>query len=159
MADTITTDGGTALPVFCDVSDESSVEAAVARTTETLGPIDILVANAGTLWMGTDPRHTPQTLGPVPAGQPHRHVPGDQGGAAVGHGTPYRLVDRHHHHRRLPDRLGSNAYWVSKAGIERYYAGLATELAPYGVAVNCLAPKKVVMTEGAVAGRVRWPPT
>jgi citronellol/citronellal dehydrogenase len=54
--------------------------------------------------------------------------------------------------------LGSNAYWVSKAGIERYYAGLATELAPYNVAVNCLAPRKVVMTEGAVAGGINVPP-
>ncbi len=53
--------------------------------------------------------------------------------------------------------LGSNAYWVSKAGVERYYAGLATELAPYDVAVNCLAPRKVVMTEGAVAGGVSVP--
>ena len=50
--------------------------------------------------------------------------------------------------------LGSNAYWVSKAGVERYYTGLAAELAPYDVAVNCLAPRKVVMTEGAVAGGV-----
>src|ERR1700722_7343668 len=54
--------------------------------------------------------------------------------------------------------LGSNAYWVSKAGIERYYAGLSTELAPYDVAVNCLAPKKVVMTEGAMAGGVNVAP-
>ena len=36
--------------------------------------------------------------------------------------------------------------------------GLATELAPYGVAVNCLAPRKVVMTEGAVAGGVNVAP-
>jgi NAD(P)-dependent dehydrogenase (short-subunit alcohol dehydrogenase family) len=48
--------------------------------------------------------------------------------------------------------LGSNAYWVSKAGVERYYAGLATELRPHNVAVNCLAPTKVVLTEGWAAG-------
>jgi citronellol/citronellal dehydrogenase len=30
----------------------------------------------------------------------------------------------------LQTELGSNAYRVSKAGIERYYAGLAAELAP-----------------------------
>ena len=44
--------------------------------------------------------------------------------------------------------LGSNAYWVSKAGVERYYRGLAEELRGRNIAVNCLAPKKVVLTEG-----------
>jgi NAD(P)-dependent dehydrogenase (short-subunit alcohol dehydrogenase family) len=44
--------------------------------------------------------------------------------------------------------LGANAYWVAKAGVERLYRGLATELVPSGVAVNCLAPAGVVLTEG-----------
>ena len=48
--------------------------------------------------------------------------------------------------------LGSNAYWVSKAGVERYYTGLAYELRPHNIAVNCLAPSKVVATEGWTAG-------
>jgi NAD(P)-dependent dehydrogenase (short-subunit alcohol dehydrogenase family) len=48
--------------------------------------------------------------------------------------------------------LGSNAYWVSKAGVERYYTGLASELRPHNIAVNCLAPRKVVLTEGWAAG-------
>ena len=43
---------------------------------------------------------------------------------------------------------GSNAYWVSKAAVERLYRGLASELAPDGIAVNCLAPSGVVLTEG-----------
>ena len=50
--------------------------------------------------------------------------------------------------------LGSNAYWTSKAGVERYYTGLANELRADNIAVNCLAPKKVVRTAGmAVAAR------
>ena len=43
---------------------------------------------------------------------------------------------------------------VVKAGVERYYTGLANELRDDNIAVNCLAPKKVVRTEGmAVAAR------
>ncbi len=131
---------------------------AVALTTETLGPIDILVANAGTLWMGTT-LDTPLkrwdlclrvnltgtflvTKAVLPSVMERR-----TGSLIAITTTGVRQTD-----------LGSNAYWVSKAGIERYYAGLATELAPYGVAVNCLAPKKVVMTEGAVAGGVSVAP-
>jgi short-subunit dehydrogenase len=39
--------GARALPLVCDVTDRHSVGEAVARTVETLGPIDIAVANAG----------------------------------------------------------------------------------------------------------------
>ena len=158
VADTITAGGGRALPVVCDVSDESSVADAVALATDTLGPIDILVANAGTLWMGTT-LDTPLkrwdlclrvnltgtflvTKAVLPSVMERRT------GSLIAITTT----------GVIQTELGSNAYWVSKAGIERYYAGLATELAPYGVAVNCLAPKKVVMTEGAVAGGVSVPP-
>ena len=157
VADAIRADGGTALPVLCDVSDESSVEAAVARTTETLGPIDILVANAGTLWLGRT-IDTPLkrwelclrvnltgtflvTRAVLPSVMERR-----TGSLIAVTTTGVYQTD-----------LGSNAYWVSKAGVERYYAGLATELAPHDVAVNCLAPRKVVMTEGAVAGGVSVP--
>jgi len=53
VVDAITAEGGTARPVVCDVTDEASVQAAVDQAGEELGPIDILVANAGALWMGT----------------------------------------------------------------------------------------------------------
>ncbi|PRC51936.1 short-chain dehydrogenase, partial [Mycobacterium sp. ITM-2017-0098] len=52
VAQRITADGGCALPVACDVTDEASVEAAVAATVAEFGGIDILVANAGVLWLG-----------------------------------------------------------------------------------------------------------
>jgi citronellol/citronellal dehydrogenase len=158
VAGTITAGGGTALPVVCDVSDESSVARAVAHTTDTLGSIDILVANAGTLWMGKT-LDTPLkrwelclrinltgtflvTKAVLPSVMERR-----SGSLIAITTTGVQQTE-----------LGSNAYWVSKAAIERYYAGLATELAPYGVAVNCLAPRKVVMTEGAVAGGVNVAP-
>ena len=32
------------------------------------------------------------------------------------------------------------------------YLGLASELRPHNIAVNCLAPRKVILTEGAIAG-------
>jgi len=47
---------------------------------------------------------------------------------------------------------GANAYWVSKAGVERLYLGLAADLKADNVAVNCLSPSRVVLTEGWAAG-------
>ncbi len=39
--------GGTALAVACDVTDPASIAAAIARTEAELGPVDLLVSNAG----------------------------------------------------------------------------------------------------------------
>lgn len=39
--------GGRGLAVPCDVTDEASIEAAVARVVEELGRLDVVVANAG----------------------------------------------------------------------------------------------------------------
>ena len=158
VAEAIASEGGTALPVVCDVTDEASVQDAVDRAAAELGPIDILVANAGALWMGTT-LDTPLkrwelclrvnltgtflvTCAVLPSVMEHKR------GSLIAITTT----------GVFQTELGSNAYWVSKAGIERYYAGLATEMAPYDVAVNCLAPRKVVMTEGAVAGGIDVPP-
>jgi NAD(P)-dependent dehydrogenase (short-subunit alcohol dehydrogenase family) len=44
--------GGTGIALGCDVTDSSSVEAAEAVVTEQLGPIQVLVNNAGTIRPG-----------------------------------------------------------------------------------------------------------
>ena len=47
VAEEIASGGGQAMAVPCDVLDQASVEAAVARTESRLGPIDLLINNAG----------------------------------------------------------------------------------------------------------------
>lgn len=146
----ITEAGGRALPVPCDVSDEASVEAAVAQTVSEFGGIDILVANAGVLWLGpieSTPLKRWQLCLDVnltgvflvtKAVIPHVRARGGGSLMAItttGVGMP-----------------GANAYWVSKAAAERLYLGLAADLQPDNIAVNCLSPSRVVLTEGWQAG-------
>jgi NAD(P)-dependent dehydrogenase (short-subunit alcohol dehydrogenase family) len=160
VATTITGAGGNALPVVCDVTDEESVEAAVATTVRELGGIDVLVANAGVMWLRPT-LDTPLTRWErclrvnltgvflvTRAVLPHV-LERPAGSLIAITTTGVRMTE-----------LGANAYWVAKAGVERYYTGLAAELQPHNVAVNCLAPSKVVLTEGwtEAGGGVEVPP-
>ena len=49
----IATAGGRAIAVAADVADSAAVEAMVARAEAELGPVTILVNNAGVAWQGT----------------------------------------------------------------------------------------------------------
>ncbi|GAA2121686.1 SDR family NAD(P)-dependent oxidoreductase [Actinomadura napierensis] len=152
VAGRINESGGRALAVPCDVTSEESVEAAVAATAAEFGGIDILIANAGVLWLGpieSTPLKRWQlcldvnltgvflvTRAVIP------HVKARGGGSLVAVTTSgVGMTDR-----------GATAYWVSKAAVERLYLGLAAELRPDNIAVNCLAPSRVVLTEGWTAG-------
>ncbi|MFJ2667657.1 SDR family NAD(P)-dependent oxidoreductase [Nocardia fluminea] len=148
VAERITAAGGRAIAVPCDVTDEGSVETAVAATVAEFGGIDILVANAGVLWLGpieSTPLKRWQLCLDVnltgvflvtKAVVPHLRSRG--GGSLIAVTTTgVDMIDR-----------GSNAYWVSKAAVERLYVGLAADLQADNIAVNCLSPTRVVLTEG-----------
>lgn len=158
VADSIRARGGTALAVACDVTSEASVNDAVAETVSEFGAIDILVANAGVLWLGpveTTPLKRWQlcldvnltgvflvTKAVIP------HVRARGGGSLMAVTTTGVGM------------AGANAYWVSKAAAERLYLGLADDLRGDNIAVNCLSPSRVVLTEGwrAGGGGIEIPP-
>ncbi len=124
----------------------------MARTVSEFGGIDILIANAGVLWLGpieSTPLKRWQlcldvnltgvflvTKAVIP------HVRARGGGSLIAVTTTGVGMIEH----------GSNAYWVSKAAVERLYLGLASDLATDNIAVNCLSPSRVVLTEGWQAG-------
>jgi NAD(P)-dependent dehydrogenase (short-subunit alcohol dehydrogenase family) len=152
VTSTIQNQGGRAIAVYCDLTAEETVDQAVATTAEAFGHINILVANAATIWLPptleTPLKRWELTLRVNLTGTflvtkavlPHI--------LKAGTGSLIAITTT----GAQQTELGSNAYWTSKAGIERYYLGLASELRSHHIAVNCLAPRKVVLTEGAVAG-------
>jgi citronellol/citronellal dehydrogenase len=143
--------GGVAWPVLCDVTDEASVNGAVTAAVGHLGGLDVAVCNAGVVWLQptleTPLRRWELALRVNLTGVflvtravlPHVIVRGS-GSLVALTTTGVKMIDH-----------GSNAYWVAKAGVERYYTGLAAELAQHNIAVNCLAPTKMVITEGWLA--------
>lgn len=144
----ITAAGGRALAVRCDITDPEQVEAAVARTVATFGGLDTVVVSAAVLWLAP-------TL-ETPVERWRRVVDVDLNGVFIvtraalpalldaGRGALIALTTVG---VRRTD-LGANPYWVAKAGVERYYLGLANELADRDITVACLAPTGVVRTEG-----------
>ena len=137
--------GGVALEV--DVSDEPSAERMVADTERELGPIDVLVNNAGVsspsgtppIW-DEDPRDwwrvfEINVLGAylccraVLRGMVER---GQGRIVNVGSGGGYLPVS--------PDGAGATAYGPSKAALYRFGEVLAGQVAQYGVSVFTISP-------------------
>jgi hypothetical protein len=122
-----------------DVTDQAALDAAVARTVEALGGIDVVIANAGVNNLGTvrtaDPAAFERTIAVNLVGV-YRSI-----AAAVPHLIASRgyalVVASMASFVPLP---GGAAYAASKAGVESLAASLRLELAEYGVAVGSIHP-------------------
>jgi NAD(P)-dependent dehydrogenase (short-subunit alcohol dehydrogenase family) len=133
--------GRRAIVAAADVSNRAQVEAMVARAWEELGPIDVLVNNAGIetivpLLELTDDQWERVTnvnlKGSWLCAQVvvRRIVEAGRGGAIVNVGSIQAGV-------AFP---GRTHYAPTKRGVEALTRNLAAELAPHGIRVNCIHP-------------------
>jgi NAD(P)-dependent dehydrogenase (short-subunit alcohol dehydrogenase family) len=137
-------DGGTVLPIPCDVADSTQVSDMVARAWNHFGRVDVLVANAGSA----------ADFGPVPERLPEaafsqviqvnltgawlcyrevgaRMLRDGKGGSLIGIASGYGLSAQ---------SGGPTAYHASKAGVINMTRALALSWANRGVRVNTIAP-------------------
>ncbi|MFD5179203.1 3-oxoacyl-ACP reductase FabG [Nocardia sp. NPDC058379] len=131
--------GGTAIGLGCDVTDEDSVAAAVARTVADLGSLDVLVNNAGVLRdnllfkMSVDDWDTVMSVhlrgAFLCSRATQKHMVERGGGAIVNTSSVSALGNR-----------GQANYAAAKAGIQGLTRTLAMELGPFGIRVNAVAP-------------------
>ncbi|NGO67506.1 glucose 1-dehydrogenase [Streptomyces boncukensis] len=138
--------GGTAEPYACDVTDDTAVEAAVARAVHAFGGLDVLVNNAyachpdPALFEATDPAHWYEDIDVtlhgaqrcVRAALPRLAAAPDGRGAIVSVGSVN--AERH---------FGNHAYSAAKAALASLTRTLAVSCAPRGVRVNLVEPGTV----------------
>ena len=144
LAASIVSRGGVALPLVADVRDWPQVQAMAAAATRELGPVDILVSNAGTHsaiglpWeVDVDDFVTDvetSILGPFLCQK--AVVPGM---IARGHGRVIHITSG----AATEPRPWSAAYCAAKTGLQRFTEAMAIAAEPYGVKVFSLNPGPV----------------
>ena len=145
--------GGQSIAVRADISDPSQVQPMMDRVHDELGPVSILVNNAGVLVRGTietfDPadlermRHTnvdgliQVTRAAIPGMKERRY------------GRIVNLTSIAAHGTSLP---GSTFYAATKAAVSILTRRFAMELGPFGITVNAVAPG-FILTDMVTEGR------
>jgi NAD(P)-dependent dehydrogenase (short-subunit alcohol dehydrogenase family) len=154
----ITDAGGKAIAVQVDLSKEEDCARLVDETRKAFGRVDIVVNNAAVNWyvpikdfkvghwraMLAVDLTAPFLLAQMVMGEMIERKSGwivnISSGASRGPGQgPYTTKGR-----------GGTPYGTVKSGLERFTQGLAHELFEHNIAVNSLAPTKVVPTPGTL---------
>jgi NAD(P)-dependent dehydrogenase (short-subunit alcohol dehydrogenase family) len=141
LAARIEAGGGACLPLSCDVTDRQSIAEAIAAAEDRLGPLSILVNNAGVVVSKPLFEHTEEDWDYV--------VDTNLKGAwLAAREFAHHLVEKKRPGRiiTISSILASRtigrvpAYCAAKAGLTHLTHVLAMELARYGILVNALAP-------------------
>ena len=141
--------GRRALPIKCDVTSEQSVNDMVQKTLGQFGHIDILVNNAGIAY------YFPVIEMPLKRWELVLRVNLIGTFICAKAVLPAMIEQKTGSIINITSRAGERrpsptgvAYAVSKAGLDRFTWGLATEVGRYNIAVNALKPIEIVSTEG-----------
>jgi len=140
--------GGKALPIVGDIRDDEAVFAAVAKTVETFGGIDLCINNASAINLNRvqdldmkryDLMQDINTRGTFVVSKACiPHLQKSANGHILTLSPPLNLNPKWF--------AGHVAYTISKYGMSMVTLGLSGELAGDGVAANCLWPRTTIAT-------------
>ncbi|WP_029890881.1 SDR family oxidoreductase [Polycyclovorans algicola] len=140
--------GGRALPLACDIRDTEQIEAAVAKTVETFGGIDILINNASAISLTG-------TLATEPKRYDLMHGINARGTFFMSRACiPHLKKAGNPHVLNLSPPLDLNpaffaphtAYTLAKYAMSVYAMAMAVEFKRDGIAFNTLWPRTMIAT-------------
>ena len=154
VATAIQADGGVALAVRCDITSRAEVDAAVATTEAELGPIDVLVNNAG--WdifkpfTKTVPAEWDRLIAINLTGALHMHHAVLPGMVARGSGRIVNIASD----AARGGSSGEAVYAACKGGLVALSKTLAREHARHQITVNvvCPGPTDTALLAGVAEG-------
>ena len=136
----IRAEGGRAQAFRCDITDRASVDAAVLEAEKSLGPIDVLVNNAGwdvfKAFTKTEPAQWDKLIAINLTGALHMHHAVLPGMAARKKG---RIVNIASDAARVGSS-GEAVYAACKGGLVSFSKTIAREHARHGITVNVVCP-------------------
>lgn len=153
LVDEIRASGGRAVAVGADIGDPAQVQDLVRQTVGDLGPVSVLVNNAGVAY-----RATLETFDP--AGMEHMRRANVDGLIHVTRAVVPGMKERNYgrivnltsiagHGTSLP---GNAFYAATKAAVSMLTRRFAMELGPHGITVNAVAPG-FILTDLVKEGR------
>jgi len=151
-AEAIEAAGGHALPLLCDIRDESAVQAAVAATAQRFGGIDVLVNNASAISL-TGTLATPMKRYDLMQAVDARGTFACSQ-ACIPHLQSSARAGRNPHILTLSPPLNLDpkwfaphvAYTIAKYGMSMCVLGMAEEFRADGIGINALWPRTVIAT-------------
>src|SRR5690606_7500302 len=151
-AEAVEAAGGRALALRCDIREEEQVRAAVAKTVETFGGIDILVNNASAIWL----RGTLDT--PIRRFDLMQQVNARGTFLCAQACLPHLLQAPNPHILTLapPPSLDPKwwaphtGYTLAKMGMSFVTLGLAAEFADRGIAIDSPWPRTLIATDALI---------
>ena len=133
--------GGRAIAVMANVAEAATVEMMVARAEKELGPVNILVNNAGVSWRGTLDAYNPEQVTPMRRvnveGLIHATLAVIESMRAQRYGRIVNMSSVAATGTALP---GNAFYAATKAEVAILTKRFAMELGSHNITVNAVAP-------------------
>jgi 3-oxoacyl-[acyl-carrier protein] reductase len=137
----ITKDGGRAIAAMADVAESAAVEAAVARTEKELGPLTILVNNAGVSWRGTIDTYDPDQVRRMRQVNVDGLINATRSVSETMRARRYGRIVNISSIAAIGTALPGNAFYAAtKAEVAILTKRFAMELGPHNITVNAVAP-------------------
>ncbi len=137
----IATAGGRAIAVSADVAEPAAVEAMIARAEAELGPVSILVNNAGVSWQGTLDTYDREQVARMREVNVDGVIHATRAVMASMRARRYGRIVNLSSVAAIGTALPGNAFYAAaKAEVAILTRRFALELGPHGITVNAVAP-------------------